>query len=102
MLISIRKNIYCENQKNNDSNWKDDEVERVKKAINGKKKGVPAYRLTNFSRNSRTFPHSIINKEGGEHKSSKFVENKKGVAIACPGKWYWAKDLKLMYKIINP
>lgn len=46
----------------------DDEVERVKKAINGKKKGVPAYRLTNFSRNSRTFPHSITNKEGGNGK----------------------------------
>lgn len=74
MLISIRKNIYCENQKNNDSYWKDDEVERVKKAINGKKKGVSAYRLTNFSRNSRAFPHSITNKEGGDGKSSKFGE----------------------------
>ncbi len=29
------------------------------------KKGVPAHSLTNFSRNSPTFPHSITNKEGG-------------------------------------
>ena len=49
-------------------------------------KGVSAYRLTNVSRNSRTFPHSITNKEGGNGKSSKFGVKKKGWESPVPGK----------------
>ena len=55
--------------------YRDSQIEQ----INEKKKGVPACSLTNFSRNSPFFPHSITNKEGGNDKSSIFRENNKRV-----------------------
>ncbi|WP_456087815.1 6-bladed beta-propeller [Parabacteroides sp.] len=39
-----------------------------------------------FCRNSRTFPHSITNKEGGNDKSSKLEKRTKGLGITCCGK----------------
>ena len=61
-------------------------------------KGVSAYRLTNVSRNSRTFPHSITNKEGGNGKNSKFGVKKKGLGITCSGKRYRVKEPQLIIK----
>ena len=48
--------------------------------LNGKKKEVSAHSLTNFSRNSPTFPHLIINKEGGNRtKVVNLKQTKKGL-----------------------
>ena len=74
---------------------------RENKAINRKKKGVPAYSLTNVSRNSRTFPHSITNKEGGNGKSSKFETNDKRVRNHPSREMIPGERFKNKHKSIN-
>ena len=66
-----------------------------------KKKGVPAYSLTNVSRNSRTFPHSITNKEGGNGKSSKFETNDKRVRNHPSREMIPGERFKNKHKSIN-
>jgi len=56
----------------------------------------------NFSRNSRTFPHSITNKEGGDGKSSKFETNDKRVRNHPFREMKPDKRFKTNYKSITP